>query len=304
MNIKIALKNERIFKAITWITIKAFYRILPTFKMWLDKYYEEANPNRKRRVWRWGRKWALKTAEEKLFMLLFYIKHYPTYDVLAFLYWVSRSKPHYRITKFLPVLEKALDKEIVLPKRRQWDLEKLLKEHPEIKEIFVDWTEREINKPKKWKYRKKYYSGKKKRHTMKNTIIIDDKNNILYIWCTVEWKKHDKRLYDEEWIWKLEIDKYGDTGYVWWIWIQTPVKKKRNKKLTEEEKEENRILSSFRVAVEHSIWRMKFFWIVWKKFRNRIYGNFSTVKMNMKDKVMAVVWWLVNLENKVKLWII
>jgi len=304
MNIKIAFKNERIFRAVTWISIEAFNKLLPTFEKWLNKYYEEANPNRQRRVWRWGRKWALRTAEEKLFMLLFYIKHYPTYDILAFLYWVSRSKPHYWITKFLPVLEKALDRKIVLPKRSQWDLEKLLREHPEIKEVFIDWTEREINRPKKSKYRKKYYSGKKKRHTIKNTIITDDKRNILYIWKTVEWKKHDKRLYDEEWIWKLEIDKYGDTGYVWWKWIMTPVKKKRKKELTEKEKEENRILRSFRVVVEHAIGRLKFFWIVWKKFRNRIYGKYSTVNMNMKDKVIAIVWWLVNLDNKVKLWLI
>jgi hypothetical protein len=43
----------------------------------------------------------------------------------------------------------------------------------EISYYLIDATEQEINRPKKGQ--KKYYSGKKKKHTIKNQIIINDK---------------------------------------------------------------------------------------------------------------------------------
>jgi len=297
MNIKIALKNKKLCRALIWIEAKEFYEILPIFSEELKRTYKEDYPKRKRKVWWWWRKWAIKTDEEKLFLILFYLKTYPTYDVIAFLYGVARSKPYYWITRFLRALERALWKKLVLPKRKVWELEELFKKVPEIKEIYVDWTERKINRPKKSKHQKKYYSGKKKAHTLKNTVITDNKWKILFIGKTVEWKKHDKKLYDEEGIWKINKEKYWDTGYVWWEWIITPKKKPKWKELTEKEKEENRIISSFRIVVEHWIWRMKIFWIVWKKFRNRIYWKYDTVEMNIKDKVMTIVWWLANLRR-------
>ena len=138
MNIEIALKNKKLFRAVTGITIEQFYDILPIFEKELEQTYKEDYKERKRRVWWWWRKWVLKTVEEKLFMILFYIKTYPTYDVLAFLYWVARSKPYYWVTRCLRALEKTLWKKLVLPKRKVWDLEELLEILPEIKEIYID----------------------------------------------------------------------------------------------------------------------------------------------------------------------
>jgi len=299
MNIKIALKNEKMLRAVLWIWRKEFYELLPLFEKSLMEYNLKSRKNRQRAIW-WWRKWVLRTIEEKLFMILFYIKHYPTYDVLAFLYWVARSKPYYWVVKYIKVLEKALWKKVVLPKRKVWELEKLLEENPHIKEIFIDWTEREINRPKKDEIQRKYYSWKKKRHTVKNTVITDKNKKILYVWETKEWRMHDKKLYDEEGIWRLVVRKYWDTWYVWWEGIITPIKRKRWKKLTKKEKENNRILNSFRTVVEHWIWSMKVFWIVKSKYRNRIYGKYKTVEMDMKSKIMLIAGWLSNLrlENR------
>lgn len=299
MNIKIALKNEKMLRAVLWIWRKEFYELLPLFEKSLMEYNLKSRKNRQRAIW-WWRKWVLRTIEEKLFMILFYIKHYPTYDVLAFLYWVARSKPYYWVVKYIKVLEKALWKKVVLPKRKVWELEKLLEENPHIKEIFIDWTEREINRPKKDEIQRKYYSWKKKRHTVKNTVITDKNKRILYVWETKEWRMHDKKLYDKEGIWRLVVRKYWDTWYVWWEGIITPIKRKRWKKLTKKEKENNRILNSFRTVVEHWIWSMKVFWIVKSKYRNRIYGKYKTVEMDMKSKIMLIAGWLSNLrlENR------
>jgi len=296
MNVKAALSNNRLCKSLIWITPEQFKEILPIFEKELKQVYIERNKDRKRKFWQW-RKWVLRTIEDKLFVILFYIKTYPTYDVLAFLYWVARSKPYYWISKFLIALERALWKKLVLPKRKVSDLEELFEIIPEIKEVYIDWTERTINRPKKSKYQKKYYSWKKKNHTVKNTVITNDKWTILLIWKTVEWKRHDKKLYDDEMLRKIKKDKYWDTWYIWWDWIITPKKKPKWKELTKKEKEDNKIISIFRVVVEHWIWAMKSFWVVWNKFRNRIYWEYRTVKINMKDMVISIAWWLANLKR-------
>jgi len=294
MNIEKAVNNDRMLRSIIWIWKKEFEEILPYFENSLNEYYSTLKETRERWVWGW-RKGALKDAKSKLLMILFYVKVYPTYDFVAFLYDVARSQPYYWVVKFLPILETALWRKLVLPERKTKNLEELLERYPEMKEIFVDWTERPINRPAKTKQQKKNYSWKKKRHTVKNTIVTDNKRRILFLWETQEWKIHDKKLYDRDWIWTVSIDKYGDSWYLWWNWITTPKKWSKKKPLTDTEKETNKIISSFRVVVENWICWVKRFWIVSQKLRNRIYWKYHTVEMNFKDKVILIASWLHNL---------
>ncbi|MBC7326746.1 hypothetical protein H5T87_01355 [bacterium] len=50
----------------------------------------------------------------------------------------------------------------------------------------------------KTKEAKGILSGKKKRHTQKNTIITNKRKRILYLASTVEGKKHDYKAFKEE----------------------------------------------------------------------------------------------------------
>ncbi|GHU29537.1 hypothetical protein FACS1894152_7860 [Bacilli bacterium] len=45
--------------------------------------------------------------------------------------------------------------------------------YPGVKDIFIDGTERPVQRPRNNKLQKKRYSGKKKRHTRKNVIMSD-----------------------------------------------------------------------------------------------------------------------------------
>jgi hypothetical protein len=60
-----------------------------------------------------------------------------------------------------------------------------------------DGTERPIQRPKDIGTQKKYYSGKKKSHTVKNNILANEICEIIFLTSTVEGKKHDKKLADE-----------------------------------------------------------------------------------------------------------
>ena len=66
-------------------------------------------------------------------------------------------------------------------------------EESQIKTIVVDVTETEVERPKK--KQKQNYSGKKKKHTRKSQIIIDEKNSQILCIAQGKGKKHDFNLF-------------------------------------------------------------------------------------------------------------
>jgi len=134
-------------------------------------------------------------------------------------------------------------------------------------EFFVDATEQQIERPKKGQ--KRYYSGKKKKHTLKNQIITDKKGKVRAVTKSVPGKKHDKKLFDESNIILPEkSDLTGDLGYYGASGITLPNKKPKGKELTKEEKQYNKELSKRRITVEHSFGKMKIYQILPQRFRN------------------------------------
>ena len=88
-----------------------------------------------------------------------------------------------------------------------------------------------------------------------------------------EGKKHDKKICDDEGITVPDgSDLYRDSGFqghdLPTVNIHQPKKKPRNGELSSEDKEQNRIISSVRVVVEHVISGIKRCRIVKDVFRN------------------------------------
>ena len=67
---------------------------------------------------------------------------------------------------------------MVLPERKISTLEELLEVFPDVRDLFIDGTERPIQRPKDNEKQKENYSGKKKMHTRKNIIISDKKKRM------------------------------------------------------------------------------------------------------------------------------
>ena len=104
---------------------------------------------------------------------------------------------------------------------------------------------------------------------------LDEK--ILYLSDTYEGSVHDKKICEEEpFEFKQEIELLQDLGYQGHTpknaVIQMPVKSSKYKKLTEEEKKDNKVKSSRRVTIEHAISGVKRCRIVKDTFRYRRYG--------------------------------
>jgi hypothetical protein len=59
-----------------------------------------------------------------------------------------------------------------------------------------DGTERRIQRPKDATQQKSYYSGKKKSHTVKNVVLVDQQMTIQFLSQTHAGSVHDKRIAD------------------------------------------------------------------------------------------------------------
>jgi len=262
-------------KALTGMSTQEFQNILPDFERELQRCAAD-KPNRKRKVGG-GQKGHLKTAEAKLFFILFYLKTYPTFDVLAFFSGKGRGRSCEAAHLYLAIIEKALGRKIVLTARKITSVEEFMRKFPEVKDVFVDGTERRMQRPKKGKQNKRTYSGKKKAHTRKNVVVTDEKKRILLVSPTKPGRRHDKRLADRELLIERipkDVGIWADSGFqgIQHCHPNTLVAKwaYKNRPLTHDAKRENRIISSFRIVAEHAIGGMKRYRVMTDVLRNKI----------------------------------
>ena len=261
LNINKAFKNDRLTKALTGMSIAEFHALIPSF---ITAFLAE----RKRRGIRvnFGRTPILSTIELKLFFILFYVKCYPTFDLSAFIFDTDKHRCHDWVKELLPVLRLALKKEIVLPKRKISTPEEFFRLFPTVKEIWVDGTERPIQRPKNKRKQEKRYSGKKKRHGMKNIIVNDGAKRILIVTPTVSGRHHDYAITQKT---KLpqcipkDVSCQMDTGFQGLendfphLTVLKPKRASRGHPLTKREKRSNRKISKTRILVEHAIGGIK-----------------------------------------------
>ena len=164
MDIAVYLRKEDACKANTGLGRDEFKCLLIPFTGLIKKIEKE---KRKSNLKGAGPRPYLISPVEKLFFILFYLKSYVSYAVLGGIYGVNRSQPCRWVKELMPVLEESLDHLNVLPAREARSVEDFRDKIFNSKEIFVDGTERPIQRPSNKKEQKRNYSGKKKRHTKK-----------------------------------------------------------------------------------------------------------------------------------------
>lgn len=280
-NFQYILKHKGLFPHVIGISYYQFEKILHKFSPALRRAeHKKAHEKERLRAPGGGRKSKLETDRQKLFFILFYYKVYPTFRFAQVLFEISIGNLFYWKEFLEPVLSEALGYQIELPSVRIRHFNHWIEVCPALKEFIVDSTERPVQRPKKPKVQEKYYSGKKKKHAVKNHILVNPKTKkILSVSKTVEGKLHDKKLLEKDPI-ILKVPPgstgMGDSAYEGmnkvhpWIKFVTPKKKPRGRKLTESEKETNTAISSIRTKVEHPFAYMKHFAILANKFRNSI----------------------------------
>ena len=232
-------------------------------------------------------------ARNRLLMALIWLRVYPTYEVLGFLFDLHKSNVSRNLKPILAVLCQLLEDEITWPdaqQRKKMKLGQFVEEFADVVAI-VDATEQATQRPKDYETQKKYYSGKKKRHTLKHQVVVAPSGEIIAVGKTAPGSKHDKKMFDDSGIAdRLQDDEacMGDKGYQG---IQhscqavLPHKKPKGKELTVAQKARNRRINQVRIVVEHIIGHLKVSQVLVQTYRH---------PRNSHDEVFEIVAALAN----------
>lgn len=263
-----AQEKEEVLKSMTSLTRLEFEELAIDFEKALHELLPK-DPSKG------GRPPRLGTVKDQLFFILFYMKTYPLQEILGFLFGMDQAQANEWIYKLTPVLRKALQRADSLPTRKSQALLALLQEEDETPKVSIDGTERRRNRPQNQEQQRAYYSGKKKAHTVKNDVVVGmEDRQVKYLSDTKAGKVNDKKIADQAQLsYPQGTELYQDKGLQGYepkgVTVFQPKKKPKGGELTEEEKQQNRAISSARVVVEHVIGGIKRLHIVADVFRNR-----------------------------------
>jgi len=265
------IRDERTMKAILGMGILKLAQIGEAMERHWRKHLEGREG--RERAYGGGRKGKMPTGIEKAAFILFYLKVYPTFDVLSHVSGINRGECCRWVHKLLPILEKVLGEKLALPGRKIRTVEEFERAFPQAVEVCFDGMERPRQRPKKKSSDRKHYSGKKKRHTQK-AIVGTQGRRICYLGPSKRGARHDKRLLDQRHILPCipaSVNIYCDSAFlgVKHPGVCLPHKASKRRPLTDEQRGWNKLLASERVVVEHAIGGMKRLNSVAGIYRNR-----------------------------------
>ncbi len=240
------------------------------------------NPNRKRKIGG-GRKFALTTMEDQLLLTLILTKSYCSCLLLEYLFNIDASTV-FRTSQALMSLIKKDGKYIInlgpRPNKKITTLDELRKVIPDLDEILTDCTEQRIPRPEKKVKRNKHHSGKKKAFTIKTQLATTKQGLIVHINKASPGRDHDYKVFKESNLSKLipkETKVYLDSGYQGiqkdfpFLNSVIPHKRTRNgESLTRSQKIQNKKQRKIRVAIEHTLSKLKKFQILHQTYRNSL----------------------------------
>jgi DDE superfamily endonuclease/Helix-turn-helix of DDE superfamily endonuclease len=217
--------------------------------------------------------------KDRVIMVLVYYRLYITYTLMEYLFGLDQSNVYRDMEKIEGLIRKCLP----IPQKLH-NVTKRLKTTEEVEEYFpgflafVDCTEQPIPRPKNKKRMRLYYSGKKKKHTVKNLYAANQNGLIIYkSKHRQRGRKHDYKVYkDNHPDIPKDVMSMFDLGF---LGVEKdypeqrsslPIKKEKGCELTAEEKEYNKNHSAKRIVIEHAICRIKKYKIMNDTFRNRL----------------------------------
>ncbi len=191
-------KKPLLFKSFTGLTVQEFDDI---FDKKITKRYAKheiqrlsKRKDREREVGA-GRHFKL-NKRDRFVMLLVYYRLYITYTLSGFLFNLDQSN----ICRDIQKIEGLIRECLPIP-QKTYPITKRLKTPEEVEKYFpglltfTDCTEQQIPRPVDKNKRKMYYSGKKKRHTIKNQITVNNRGYILHKIRHKKGRKHDYDIY-------------------------------------------------------------------------------------------------------------
>ncbi len=273
-------RKPSLFKSFTRLPVQQFDNVYREIESKYPKHEIKRfsyKRNRERDVGA-GRRFKL-AVKDRVIMVLVYYRMYITYTLMEFLFGLDQSNVCRDIQKIEGLIRDCLP----IP-QKLYNVAKRLKTKEEIEQCFpgflafVDCTEQPIPRPKNKKRKRIYYSGKKKKHTVKNLYMANQNGLIIHkSKHRQRGRKHDYKVYkDNHQDIPKDVMSMFDLGF---LGAEKdfpeqksllPIKKEKNCELTTEEKEYKRNHSAKRIVIEHAICRIKKYRIMNDIFRNRL----------------------------------
>ena len=260
-------QHPAVFRSMTGLTVADFDQMLPGLA-------EAFHGQRRRRLDRPGRRrsfgggdtFDLSVADQFLLAVV-WLRHYPTQECLGYLFGVSDSTALRAVRRCLPLLERSGKDRMRLPdpgKGHRRDLPALLKGTPELA-VLVDTFEQRTHRP--GRRQRAWYSGKKKAHTLKSQVAVDEGGRIADVGDSRPGRWADLKVFRRSGLAgkliRAQVGALGDLGYVGLDGVSprlrgaTPRRKPRGRDRPEEDRRYNRAFARRRITVEHAIGRLR-----------------------------------------------
>jgi len=230
------LISKRQFRSLTGVEADTFRELVERLRPhWQDRIVAPKN--------RSGRPWGVGGLEGHLLVLLILYRCAITQDFMACLYRTDKSAISRSLRRIEPLAARVLGVKRAIRVSRE-----------EACALIVDCTEQPIERPSR--KQRCWYSGKKKRHTIKTEIMITEHGRIISISKPAPGRVHDLEIRRRGPPLPEASHVYADSGYQGLqkdhSAIDMPYKKTKVKPLTKDERDYNHALSRFRVRVEHT----------------------------------------------------
>ena len=265
----------------TGYSMEQFSRLLPYFDKAHQQYFSrhDLRGKKKKELRRFViySNSPLLTVADRLAFILSFKKLNPIQEQQADWFNMPQKQCNEFLHSLTIVLEDALRDACVMPAATAQQLAAQLDTAGEML-LLHDGTEREIPRPGDEQKQKENYSGKQKKHTLKNAVIVNALCFIVFVGATVSGAVHDKKLAEQQYLQVLSNAKaaltlWQDTGYQGFapqgVTIIQPQKKPKGKELTPAQKDRNRQIAAVRIRVEHAIGSTKRYRIVKEECRLR-----------------------------------
>jgi hypothetical protein len=209
-----------------------------------------------------------------------WLRVYPTHEVLGYLFGVSDSTVSRLIQRVLPVLEQAGRDTMRMPdpgKKRRRTLDALLQDTPDLA-VVIDTFEQRVQRPRDKDEADGLYSGKKKQHTLKSQVAVDEESGrVVDIADSVAGPKADITLLKESGLMDRLPEGVGGIGDSAYQGIDklhpqglgaSPRKKPRGKPRPPDDVAYNTAFSRRRIIVENIIGRLRRYQSITQTDRN------------------------------------
>jgi hypothetical protein len=281
-------KHPTVFRAMTGLTVPAFDAMLPELlhAFHADRRRRLDRPDR-RRAFGGGDDFDL-PPEDQVLLTVVWLRHYPTQEVLGYLFGASDSTALRAIARCLPLLEAAGKDTMRMPdpgRGRRRGLPALLRDTPALA-VVIDTFEQRTQRPRR--RQRAYYSGKKKAHTLKSQVAVDEDGNFVDVAESRPGRWGDfKVLKQSGLVGKLARAGVGALADLAYVGIQdlhakvhgaTPRRKPRGGERPPGDRRYNRAFARRRLVVEHRLARLRRYQALSQVDRHRRKGHTARVR--------------------------